>query len=105
MLKNRCRGSLRQRNKAKALNLQRRWPIKAAKARYPNAGVNRRAIVYAKPALSRPGNFSPVCLAHSCTSPSFLQSNAIGGRVSGGTGTACCLLYDKKKTGAKGERV
>ncbi len=46
---------------------------------------------------------SRVCLAPLCTSPSFLQSNATGGRVSGGTGTACCLRYDKKKTGAKAE--
>jgi hypothetical protein len=30
MLKNKCKGNLRQHSKAKALNHQRRWPIKAA---------------------------------------------------------------------------
>jgi hypothetical protein len=30
MLRNRCKGNRRQPNKAKALNHQRRWPIKAA---------------------------------------------------------------------------
>jgi hypothetical protein len=43
---------------------------------------------------------SRVCLAPLCTSPSFLQSNAIGGKVSGGTGTAPCSSSGKKKTGA-----
>ena len=42
---------------------------------------------------------SRVCLAPLCTSPSFRQSNAIGGRVSGGTGTAFCSSSGKKKTG------
>jgi hypothetical protein len=30
MLKNRCKGNLRQHSKAKALNHQRRWQIKTA---------------------------------------------------------------------------
>ena len=41
-----------------------------------------------------------------CTSPSaslFQSYNGTGGRVSGGTGTACCLQSGKKKTGAWSE--
>ena len=34
------------------------------------------------------------------TSPSSSNLTRFGGRVSGGTGTACCLRFGKKKTGA-----
>jgi hypothetical protein len=43
MLKSRCKASLRQHSRAKALNRQRRWPIKTADARYRKfAGASRR---------------------------------------------------------------
>jgi hypothetical protein len=43
MLKNRCKASLRQHSKAKALNRQRRWPIKAAElSLWVVAGASRQ---------------------------------------------------------------